>query len=415
MARYAMLACGCVLLLISLPLEAQTLHALDSDALRSSGFAHILPESALAVMVIPHLHATSERLQHYISTLALIKSLQPFLQTLSTGLQKFEDASGMHLADLGSIFQTSLAIALLDVEIPARAQKPARAFQPEVLLAAEAANSAEALQHLLEATIRRHILLRSPSVQFQTRTVQGITLWIVSNAHFRFAYAFLDHIFLLTTDPEYLEHLIARQHSGNTQSPDIFNSLYNAEAYRTTRQVLEQYDHDVHLYVNIRQLWRKLHEAYHKNCTSSSAAETQKDSLLCPPPPFRALTWLFSLKENGGHERIFWEMDCPDDQAASPDGVFWSQSWTTEKDLLISDQIVPANVLYYRAWQFNSSDWQQRWKRYLDSFLPVRDQEEIALQIQKLEQVLQLRVESDLLPAFGHEGVILWYMLNGWY
>ncbi|GAK55434.1 hypothetical protein U27_02268 [Candidatus Vecturithrix granuli] len=409
MVRCTIFVCGCILLLISSPLEAQPIPALESDALGSSGFARVFPESTLAVMVVPQLQATNEILQHYISTLALIKSLQPFLQSISIGLQKFEDSSGIHLADIGSIFQTSFAIALLDVEIPEMTQNTSWTF-PEVALAAEVANSAETLQYLLKRVIHTNIQLPFPSVQFQTRMVHGITLWSVSNSQFRFAYTFLDHVFLLTTNPEYLELLIAtRQHSANAKSSNTFKSLYNADVYSLTRQVITQYDHDVCLYVNIHHIWRKLHEAYHEDCTPSPAAETQKDSLLCVPPPLRSLTWLFSLKENGGYERIFWEMNCQDDQPTSPNCMFWSHLQATENGLLISDQLVPANILYYHAWQFDSSGWWQRWKHYLDLFLPVSDREDIDLQIQKLEQTLQLRVEFDILPAFGHEIAIACY------
>lgn len=414
MIRYTMLACGCVLLLISLTLEAQSIHALESDVLGINGFAHVFPESTLAVMVVPHLHATNERLQHYISTLALIKSLQPFLQSISIRFQEFEDSSGIHLAALGSIFQNSLVIALLDVEIPEITHNTSWKF-PEVLLAAEITNSAETLQYLMERMIRRHILFRSPAVEFQTKTVRGITLWIVSNSQFRFAYTVLDHVFLLSTNPEYLEHLItAQQHSLDEKLFDAFTFLYNADMYHAIRQSIREYDHDVRLYVNIRQLWRKLHEAYHDNCIPSSAAEMQKNSLLCIPPPLRSLTWFFSLKEDGGYERIFWEIDCQDDQPTSPDSMFWSYLQIPENGHLISDQLVPANILYYHAWQFDSSGWWQHWKRYLDSFLCVSDQEDIALQIQKLEQTLQLHLESDILPAFGHEIAIACYDPSRW-
>lgn len=414
MVRYTLLACGCALLLISLSLEAQSTRALESDVLGINGFAHVFPESTLAVMVVPHLHATHERLQHYISTLALIKPLQPFLQSISTRFQEFEDSSGIHLADLGPIFQNSLVIALLDVEIPEMTQNTSWKF-PEVLLAAEITHSVEALQYLMEKMIRRHILFRSPAVEFQTKTVREITLWIVSNSQFRFAYTVLDHVFLLSTNPEYLEHLItAQQHSSDKKLFDTFTSLYNTGMYHAIRQSIKEYDHDVRLYVNIRQLWRKLHEAYHGNCIPSSAAEMQKNSLLCIPPPLRSLTWFFSLKEDGGHERIFWEMDCQDDQPASPDCMFWSHLRTRENGHLISDQLIPANILYYRAWQFDSSGWWQHWKRYLGSFLCVSDQEDIALQIQKLEQTLQLRLESDILPAFGHEIAFACYDPSRW-
>lgn len=396
-ARCAMLVFGCVLLWI-LPLNAQSLYVSASEQLEC-----FLPESTLAVMIVPHLHTTRERLQHYISTLAVIKSLQPFLQSLSIRLQEFENFSGIHFADLASIFQTSFAIALLDVEASEPLHHAGWTF-PEVLLAAEVTNSVEALQHLLEKVIRRHLLLRTPSVEFQIKTTHEVTLWIVSNSQFQLAYTFLDHIFLLATNPEFLERLIAaRQPAGKHKPSNSFTPLFNADVYDSARQAITQYHHDVRLFVNVRQLWRKLHETFHHDCTSSSAAETQKNSLRCVPPPLRSFTWLFSLKEHGGHERIFWEMDCQNDQPTASDCMLWFHLQPPENIHLLSDQRVPANVIYYRAWHFDSSEWWQRWQYCMNSFLADSDQEEFTFQIEKLEQILQLRMDADILPAIGKE------------
>jgi hypothetical protein len=85
-----------------------------------------------------------------------------------------------------------------------------------------------------------------------------------------------------------------------------------------------------------------------------------------------------------------------------------------ENGYLISDRLVPGNVLYYRAWQFDSSGWWRRWKRYFDLLLPASSQEEISRQIQQLEQLLGRRVESEILSAFGNEMAIACYDPSRW-
>lgn len=406
---WGILILGGILLLIPTSLDAQAVNLSNSEQLED-----FLPESTLAAMVIPHFPATSEKLRHSLTTLASIQPLQPALHRFTTWLQECADPSGFPFSDFRSIFQATVAIALLDIGIVDNTQSISLAF-PEILFAAEITDSKTTLQHLLEKIIRQDLQFRTPALEFRSNMVQGVRLWIVSNAQFQFAYTFLDHVFLLTTNPDFLQHVIAyRQHSGYDESSDMFIPLHKAEGYRSIHQAIAHDAHDVRVYINIRQLWQKLHTVYHQQCLPLSVSATQRNSLLCEPPPLRSLTWLCSLHENGGHERTFWEMDAQETPPPSSNWTFWPELQAMENGYLISDRLIPSNVLYYRAWQFDSSGWWRRWKRYFDLFLPASSQEEISRQIQQLEQTLGRQVESEILSAFGNEMAIACYDPSRW-
>ena len=119
---------------------------------------------------------------------------------------------------------------------------------PGILLAADVTNSGEALQQLLEKVIHRHIQARVPSVEFYLKSVQGIKIWVISNAWFQCAYTFWDQTFLFSTTPEYLERLIIER------SRDSFRSLWNAHAYHAAREVISRSEHDMRVYLNIAHL-----------------------------------------------------------------------------------------------------------------------------------------------------------------
>lgn len=396
---------NCLFLLLTFPLAASSVSA-------SEHLETFLPSSSIAVLTVPNLNSTTEQFRLYAQMLPSINPLSPFLQKISSWGRTFEQSSGIPLAELASIFQTSCAIALFDSETPGNIRPPSLKF-PAIFLAADVTNAVEPLQSLLQRVVYNHIQAYVPSVEFHIKTVQGINLWIILNPRFQCAYTFWDQIFLFTTHPEYLEHMLNARRCSVPTSCAPFKSLWNAEGYHAARNIISGADHDLRVYVNIAQLRNFLQPMYQHYCEPFLTLKFQWFAQFAEFLSGRSLIWLFSLNKQGGHERLFWEFDQAE-QIHFKSDISQEPLPAVTNEILMSDRIVPGNVLYYQAWKINLSLWRQRCKRMIETLLSPNQYAQFSQQIQTLEQALPFDPEEDLLPTLEDEVAIACYDPTRW-
>lgn len=370
------------------------------------------PPSSLAVLVVPNLKAAGEKLQHYAQTLPSPHPLSTYLENVSFWQDTFERFSGIPLSEAGMIFEGSCALALLDPGQLESVERQHSLLSPPILLAANVSD-AVGVQELLKKIVRNHIQAQVLSVEFHSKTVQGIELWTISNAQFQYAYTFWDQIFLFTTKPEYLERMLRERQcsSRDSGSCDTFTSLWNADEYHSARSVISRFDHDIRVHINVVQFRDHLQRLYRQNCATTFFSEYQELFQLAENFPVRSLTWLCSLQEQGGYERLFWEFVKPEKSGRAEQ----KPQTVIENDLLVSDQLVPGNVLYYQAKRMNFPIWWQQYKHAIETLLSVTQQEQFSQQLQDLLHTLSLDPEEDIypeediFPALGSEVAIACY------
>lgn len=390
-----------------------------------------LPENTLAVCVVPDLPVL---LQKFRQTLFYEVFLTGFEQSLEDSgntsqadassegenllrefpilIQQFQQNAGLPFSDLRPLFDRSIAVALMDIAPAENSEKSL--LSSELVFLADIGDSDEIMKNILETKVIKAIQTNNPGVEFVVESFAGIDSYVVSNDQFQIYYTFIDNAFILTLNSKTLrEVIIASQAARNPQvTQKAASTLFHAASYRAVFDILVQDDHELRVYANIRRLWHRLRPLVYQWCGDSQTVKNRILMELLEHEHLTALGWMFSLKDDGGYERLFLS-------AITPEGDF-KRSRSISSGLLpvlsgvdngafSSDRIVPADILYYCATRQDLLKlWQQLIHRSETS--PVSRQSELFHSwVENIEETLQINLEQELLPALGQEIAIAWY------
>jgi hypothetical protein len=352
----------------------------------------VLPETTLAVWVFPNLQETVEAFKQTLlferfrseSIVGLIQ------QNLTLFAEQFQQNAGFTFADLWSIFHRSITVALLDLSENVHMPQP----YPEFVLIADVTGALESLKNLLETKIIPRIQTKEPTVEFFVESFAGVNLYVLANKQFQLYYAFLENKFIVAFKLETIQKLITVAMSETT------GNLSRAAAYRSVISYLPEKRHEARLYVDIQHVWQKLRPYLHRICSRQDIPENPIILDLIDHYPLQNLFWTFSYQDKGGYERLFLKSQNPD---------FGKRPSDVGNGVLTSDQLVPANVLYYGAARINLSETWRQLSALINASPDPQQHDLFTNWVKRIEEALHLNIEQDLLSAFGEELAFAWY------
>lgn len=383
-----------------------------------------LPENTLAICVLPDPPATLQRFKQTLLYEAWLAgaTAQPVEIPADTSgiktaplfenvLQKFPALmQGKLFSDIRPLFDKSVAVALVDI-MPGE-DAGASLFSPELVFIADVSDSAEMVKNVLETKIIKAIQSKEPDVEFMVESFAGIDSYVLSNDQFHIQYAFIDHAFILALSGETLHKIIAvSQAARNRTAEDAASTLFNAASYRAVFDTAIQGDHESRIYVNVQRLWRTLRPLIYQQCADSQSVRNRILLELLDHYQLTTLAWTFSLKDGGGYERLFYKIDSQEDpqnsRSASP--RLLPVLAEAGNGAFSSDEIIPANILYYWAIRGNIA---KLWRQLTDSIQMSpfpQQQEQFRTWVENIEHGLHTSLEQEFLPALGQEMAVAWY------
>ena len=346
----------------------------------------LLPKSTLAVCAFPDVETTIATLQHTEIHQELFSGITSLIET-------FQRNSDIQDTGIQAMFRQSVAIALLDVFPRENDTEDEELPAPEFVLITQISDSIESVKEILETRIIKAVQQQEPTIEFGVKSVRGNTIYMLSNTRFQLAYTFINHACIVARHPETLQKMM--EVSSN-------ESLIEADSFHPARTAAERYGHDIRLYINIKHIWQKLRPSLRQQCEASQSLNSQILFDLFDQYPLRTVTWLFSLQENGGYERIIWEIPRSDGDTADSTLLLHTLQHVGN-GTLTSDQLIPPHVRYYRAGRVDVSQLWQSLVNSIDHRLPVPQQEQFHAKVSQIEDLLQLDLKQELFPAFGQE------------
>lgn len=374
-----------------------------------------LPENTLAVCVFPNLQATAETFQqtrffealyserHRIPSSAITPALKKIQQEFSKFAEEFRKNAGFRLSEMWTIFHNSITLALVDISPGEFEGTPRPDLQ--VAFIADVHDSAEALRSLIETIIVPKIQTEAPTVEFWVASFEGINMYGLANEQFQVYYTFLERAFVLTLDQQTIRKIISGSKpvlskiAGNPQG-----NLFNAFEYRSVVGDVHEDRHEARIYLDIQNIWLKVRPYIHQVCSHKLTPENTFMLTVLDSYPLQSLFWTFSYKNKGGYERLFFRMKDQSNQAFDKNLVPSGGDET-----FTSDQIVPADVLYYGATRVNLPEiWRQFSALLKDSPYPQQI-EHVNNWVKQVEDTFQVDSEHEFLAAFGREMAIVWH------
>lgn len=357
----------------------------------------MLPEHTLAVGVFPNLDHTAQHLSQ-IPLVAQILTAQPdpLLSILRQRSAELTETlayvlHGISLAELGSIFHRSCAIAVLD-ENPATFPENLHLPGPVVFLA-DVTDTAERLQDVIETRLIPAIQAQEESVVWGVESFAGTDVYSIANQQFQVYYTFFHHLFILTFQQNTLHDLLISSQNMLTTSPH--------------RMALERYlqePQDAWVYINLHRLQQRLHALIPQGCPVYASLF----QAILKQFNWETLLWTVAYREYGGYERLFLGMEPGPHERAEDAVPLTTGLWRAGNDSFASSRFVPANTIYYRADRINFSELWQQIIRMIPNNPDLRQQNQLTSHIQTIETMLHLDIETDILPILGQEVATIW-------
>ncbi len=390
-----------------------------------------LPESTLAVCMLPDPLALVQKfgqLPFYENLLTDLggqspeisantsgthtpSALENLLRKFPTLMQQFQQNTEPLFSAIRPIFDKSIAIALVD--IVTTEDSGTFRFSPEFVFLADVSGSAGRVKNALEMDVIKTLQSKDPSVEFVIESFAGVDSYLLSNDQFQVYYTFIGNTFLLTLKGETLRKVISVSHSprNRRETQDIAASLFHAASYRTVVDTVIQGDHEIRIYVDVRKLWHTLRPLIAQRYPGSQSVRNHILLELLDHYQLAALAWTFSLKDGGGYERLFYNA-VPEDSRENSHGFSFgglSELTRVGNGRFFSDLIIPANILYYSAIR---GDLLNLWRQLVHSIEASsfsQQRERFQTWVGNIENVLQIDLEQEFLPALGQEMAISWY------
>ena len=355
-----------------------------------------LPENTLAVCVFPDLEHTVMQFQQTQLARDMISFPQVQQKFSNLAEEMTQQTGSLSIVDLWKIFHRSFAIAFVDVDSARPFEAPS---SRNIALLADVTDTDETLQYVLQSQLIPDIQAQEPDVEFLVDSIQGIDVYSVANRQFHIYYTFVKNIFILTFDQATLYAILSAKEHLLTTLPYRHDIMQNTDD-----------PHEIRVYINLQRLWPKLQSAMQQECASSVSDEFPQILHFLNLYQWRSLFWGFSWKESGGYERLsctIWPEQTRNYPEQDPDLLH--TLWMVGNGPLISDRLLPDNIVYYGATRVNVQEMWLHFSRLSRTSPSLRQREQFNNWVKRIEETLQLDISADILAAFGQEVAVAWF------
>jgi hypothetical protein len=401
--------------------------------LLASGHAHsaepqwrpeyLLPEQALAVVVVPDFQASVVQVQQTLLVQGLHTDQQKLVadslrQEWAYLLEAFHQHTGLSLSALEPLWKRRFALALLDFTV-SESSEHSGPLSPHIVCMADVAGSAQIVKTLLETRFVSYLQHNDPTIEFSVESFAGHDVYRVTNDQFSLYYTFLDDTFVLTLQSESIQKIISRADArqqmppaepveGHFQAaarPYLLTSLWDAPAYQRALHRLEAEAHAIRLYVNVRRLWEKLRPV--GRCPQSSTPSVLLTMM--EQAPVHSLLWTLSFRHNGGYERVLRvAAETETNAIVETRRATFAASAHADNGPFTSARLAPANAIFYGV---NRVNWLDLWQELTAAIRALPDSyrtREFDVSVSRLEEMLQGDLKIQLLSGLGPEVAFVW-------
>jgi hypothetical protein len=356
------------------------------------------PTSSSSIKTTPSKEIISPSTDLRTGVTPAIKKMQQEFLIFAKDLWK---NAGFHLSDIWAIFHNSIAIALVDISFE-ESGKPDLP-SPKIAFIADIHDSADVLRNLLETTIVPRIQTKVPTVEFFVESFEGVNIYGLANSQFQVYYAFLKDTFVLVLDQEIIRTIISV--SKPVLNPpeglgidSVEGNLFNHLQYRSVVGDVHEDKHEARIYVDIQNIWLKVRPYILQVCSSKLSHENIFILNLLDRYPLQSLFWTFSYKDGGGYERLFFRMKDQSHQVSDKNLMA-----SMGNETFTSDQIVPANVLYYGTGKVNPLEIWRQFSTLINNSPDPQQIEHFNNWVKQVENSFHFDIEEEFLAAFGQE------------
>jgi hypothetical protein len=160
--------------------------------------------------------------------------------------------------------------------------------------------------------------------------------------------------------------------------------------------------HEARIYVDIQHIWLKVRPYIRQACSNKLSPEHALILNILDTYHLQSLFWTFSYKNRGGYERLFFRLKEQRNQISDKNLVS-----SMGNSMFTSDQIVPADILYYGTSRVNLPEIWRQFLALIKSSSYPQQIEHFNNWVKKVEDSLHFDIEKEFLAAFGQEIAII--------